>query len=304
MTSPEAGILAVALTRYADACPPTLHPDCPFAVTEPSGRTCQKECRDEVIRLQRPGHSSLTVFSGPLFDARQTLLTEKGHVPEAAWHTASLILRLDEALRFPPRGSDGTYFLLREIDITNALAYLAQRGIDPDWLVRFGLGQFLPLRIVIWVGDQYLNGRDDEDDFTDGWLGVAGSFMQQGESFDGLGPWLAAAQATGFRAYIEKWVKQAPLEDIWAWRPSSIDSDLVVADDNKAGWVVDRFRRTYLSEWAEASLHHEYRYLQGRAEAPIPISEMKRREVPSTSLSVEMADRATKASRSHAMDVM
>lgn len=302
MSMPESEILAVALTRYADACPPTLHPDCPFAVTGAAGRTCHQECRDEVVRLQRPAHTGISAFSSMLFDAGQTLLSEDGLVPNAGWHTTSLVLRLEQALNHPPIGPDGEYLLRRDIDATNSMAYLGQRGIDPEWLVRFGLGPLLTFRIVVWVGSHYLN-REDGPDPTGGWLAAAESFVGVGAEFDGLGPWLAKAHQSGFREHVDRWVKQAPFEDLWMWRPAPVDQDLTVADDGQAAWVMDRFRLTYLSDWAEASLHHEYRYQRGDDESPIPAMEMKRRDVPFTNLTAEIAARAVGDKGRHSADV-
>lgn len=304
MSTPESDILAVALTRYADACPPTLHPDCPFAVVESIGRTCHRECRDEVIRLQRPGHTGISVFASTLFDARQTLLSEDGLVPHAGWHTSSLILRLEEALRRPPTDPDGEYLLLRDIDATNAMAYLAQRGIDPDWLVRFGLGPLLTFRINVWVGTHYLARVPGDPDVTGGWLGVAESFVKSEAEFEGLGPWLAESHRSGFYAHLDKWSQQAPFDDLWSWRPARVDPDLTVADDGKAAWVIDRFRLTYLSDWNDASLHHEYRYQRGDDEPPISAMEMKRRDVPFVNLTAEIAARSVGEKRSHSADVM
>jgi hypothetical protein len=103
------------------------------------------------VRLSKPGHAGGTTFAGPLFDARQCLLSESTVVPDANWHTSSLLQRLRTALLYPPRSQHGEYFLVREIDATNALGYLGQRGFDSEWIVRSGLAQDLPTRLALWV---------------------------------------------------------------------------------------------------------------------------------------------------------
>ena len=54
---------------------------------------------------------------------------------------------------------------------------------------------------------------------------------------------------------------------------------------------MERFTRTFLSEWSVSALRSEWRYLHGQLSAPCDSSEMKVREVPAADLARVMADR-------------
>lgn len=295
----EAQLISVALVRYADSCPPTLHPDCPYAQESDGHRTCHSECRDEVIRLSKPGHSGGGILSGPLFDARQCLLSERSAVPEVSWHTSSLLQRLRSALLYPPRDHNGDQFLVREIDATNALAYLGQRGFDIDWIVRFGLALDLPTRLALWVIDWFVDhGRGAEPpDWLARWVE---GFERHVEDTDGLGigRLLAAAHQSGFIHWIERWLHQAPIQDVVAWTPIDTVGDNTVSDDGQARWMMDRFTETYLRDWSKSSLHHEYRYLRGLQDAPIAVTEMRRRQLSEADVDRELARRAVEHTHS------
>ena len=300
----ETELLSVAMVRYADSCPPTLHIDCPFAEEADGGRTCKQQCRDEIVRLSKPGHSGVSIFAGPLFDARQFLLSESTKVPDANWHTSSLIQRLHSALLHPPRNANGEHLLKREIDITNSLAYLGHRGFDPSRLVRFGLEHVLPTMVTLWVIDNHVRRATYERDVTPAgaWLGV---FDRHAGEVTGnnTGQLLAAAQRSGFLGWVQRWLQQAPLESVVSWNPMEAVSEEPITDDGRARWMVDRFKETYLSNWSDASLHHEYLYLRGMREAPVPVVEMIRRSVTKTEVSQEIARRTVKGEGSRLAEV-
>jgi tetratricopeptide (TPR) repeat protein len=301
----EAQLISVALVRYADSCPPTLHPDCPYAEESEGKRTCHSQCRDEVVRLSKPGHSGGTILAGPLFDARQCLLSERSTVPEANWHPSSLLQRFRSAVLYPPRDHRGDHLLVREIDATNALAYLGQLGFDIEWIARFGLTHELSTRLALWVIDW--SSELDQDQERPGWLAPWLEAFEQhvGDEFDSsdIGQMLAAAHRSGFIGWIERWLQQAPLQDIIGWTPIAKVDEHQVPDDGQARWMIDRFTETYLRDWAETSLQHEYRYLRGRQDPPVPLAEMMRRQLSEADVDRELARRAVEGSRSRLVEV-
>lgn len=300
----EAQLISVALVRYADSCPPTLHPDCPYVEESDGKRTCQTQCRDEVVRLAKPGHTGGTILAGPLFDARQCLLSESTMVPDANWHTSSLLQRLRSALLHPPRSEQGEYFLVREIDATNALAYLGHRGFDCEGIVRFGLAEHLPTMLALWVINCYSELRETErrPEWIAPWLDAFEKHIGGCDRTD-IGELLAAAHRGGYIAWIKRWLQQAPLHDVVAWTPMEAIPDGNDSDDGQARWMIDRFTETYLREWADASLHHEYHYLRGSQDPPIAVAEMMRRQLTKSDVDRELARRAVEGSRSRLAEV-
>ncbi|NED99293.1 hypothetical protein [Phytoactinopolyspora halotolerans] len=300
----EAQLISVALVRYADSCPPTLHPDCPYVEESEGNRTCRSQCRDEVVRLSKPGHTGGTILAGPLFDARQYLLSESTAVPDANWHTSSLLLRLRSALLSPPRSHRGEYFLVREIDATNALAYLGQRGFDSEWIVRFGLAQELPTMLALWVIGWYseLGQTEQRPQWVAPWLDAFENRVGECDSTD-IGQLLAAAHRSGFIEWVRRWLQQAPLHDVVAWTPMDDSTDGTDPDDGQARWMIDRFTETYLRDWVETSLHHEYHYLRGRQDPPTTIAEMMRRQLTKSDVDRELARRSVEGSRSRLAEV-
>lgn len=306
--SRESDIQVVALLRYADSCPPeALHPDCPFAVVADDGaRTCNQECRTVLIRRMRPGFRSPAAFAGgdSAFDARQLLLSEFGPVPDAHWHTASLMQRLERAASYPPFDLDGTPNLRRDIDVTNSLAFLGQRGFDIDALLRHGLGDRLRTGITLWVSRLLRRGalEHDLDSNTAAWLGA----MKEAVSGDGadksLGEVIAVAMQGGFDEYINQWLSKAPLTALIGWEYRS-PAELVTYQDvdgdvAAAVWVADRFIHTYLQQWSEESLRCEYRYLQGEIPPDVDADELALRPMHELTLAREISRRSVEGSTS------
>lgn len=252
------------------------------------------------MRLYKPGHSGRgSILAGPLFDARQCLLSESTAVPDANWHTSSLLQRLRSALMHPPRSRRGEPLLVREIDATNSLAFLGQRGFDTDRIVRFGLSRELPTRVALWVIDW--RSRLDQDDQPPTWLTPWLEALERrlgDEDSSDIGQLLAAAQKGGFIDWIERWLQQTSLENVVSWTATDHVMDGRDSDDGQARWMIDRFAETYLRDWAETSLQHEYRYLRGKLPAPVAVDEMLRRHLSMAEVDRELARRAVESSRS------
>lgn len=283
-------LAAVALARYADACPSTLHSDCAFAEELPAGRSCERQCRLELQRIIRPGSAS-TVSAALAFDARQLALSETSLVPEADWHTSSLVQRMRSALLHPPRSADGHRYIVRDIDATSAIAYLFQRGIDAERLVRYGLGRSLPVMLTLWIITE--RSEPGSSHAPRGWLDYFNANVSIGAT-EPPGQQLAAAEAHGFLAVVERWLISAPLEHIVSWHFDGIETLAASVDAeerNHATWILDRLGLTYLSDWAPSSLSLEYRYLRGSLEPRVPGREMRLREIPAADVAREIAER-------------
>ena len=296
MLTRDPAFIAVAVVRYADACPPSLHPDCPFSVGSEGSRTCHTECRDVATRLAKPGATGRGKRTAYLYDARQFLLSESGKVPTSQWHTASLMLRLQHALGYPPAVA-GNAALRRHIDATNALAYLGQRGFDPDGLVREGLAETIKTNLQLWLSEVFLDdlrlGQPRNRDRDSGWLAEFGECLQDVQPEASRGQVMAAATRFGFEHRLDQWLKQAPLSHLVDWRHYPTDpGSSGTSDPSEYVWLVERFTKTYLLDWREESLFHEYRYLDGGTQAGVPPDVLMDRSLDENTLSREIARRA------------
>lgn len=109
-----------------------------------------------------------------------------------------------------------------------------------------------------------------------------------------------------FMKYLTHWVSTAPLPDILAWKPPTVDSFIDPAaltsrlhtkQRHIQRWMVDRFIRAYLDDWANESLLLEWQFIQGSETPPCPIEEMSAREVDPSALSQAIANRSSDRSR-------
>ncbi|MGB7962628.1 MAG: hypothetical protein WCF12_06665 [Propionicimonas sp.] len=194
---------------------------------------------------------------------------------------------------------------MREIDATNALAYLGQRGFDSEWIVRFGLAQEIPTMLALWVIGWYseTSGTELRPHWVAPWLDAFEKHMGECDGGADIGQLLAAAHQTGYLEWIKRWLQQAPLRDIVSWTPTESITAGNDSDDGQARWMIDRFTETYLRDWAETSLHHEYQYLRGRQDPPVSVGEMMRRQLTKSDVDRELARRAVEGSRSRLAEV-
>jgi tetratricopeptide (TPR) repeat protein len=191
----------------------------------------------------------------------------------------------------PPRNNRGEHLLLREINATNALAFLGQRGFDIDWIVRFGLAQDLPTRLALWVIESTRETSVPRPEWIAPWLDAFERHVGVSD-FDNIGQSLAAADKSGFINWIGRWLQQAKLEDIVAWAMIDAVEDTALADDGQARWAMDRFTKTYLRDWSKSSLVHEYHYLRGMRDAPVAVAEMRYRQLSEVDVDRELARRS------------
>lgn len=105
---------------------------------------------------------------------------------------------------------------------------------------------------------------------------------------------------------VATWVQTADLEDVLGWRAPSAGrftmETLQVgpspAEVEHGRWLFDRFSKTYLTDWQESSLQHEWRWLHGRCEGAAPAAVMKERPTRAEEVSACLADVACAAAPS------
>ncbi|MGY6658587.1 hypothetical protein ACXIZN_41160 [Amycolatopsis sp. TRM77291] len=251
------------------------------------------------------------------FDARKVMFSDREH-PLANRRTVSLITALRVAL-------------LREGVSTSAEAHdqatylrqitheLTNRGMDGATLVRYGLGPELAAAVVAqampyWLPTlRVLPGPASEHDpdpepappwpHPQTWEDVLGPLL---EAENGLAPNLDVSQANiekvvgAIMNAVYPWALSAPLDDLLALKPPSIEQlqaarleprpETVVLEQYR--WIINRFAETHLSDWSTTSLHREHRWRSGNCPAPCPEALMNDREVIDHELNAEIARRA------------
>ena len=283
----------VALLRYVDACSggPQRHADCPIGLaSETPDDQCDPACRDVVSGLLRRGRAAVTTHAED-FDARQILLSEPQTGPDALWHASSLLQELARAARSHPCDRSGRLIWKREVFATTALGALAARGLDPEALLRFGLGDRIRLGLASWLarvqepgdGRAAWNHRSEWEDV----------FSVASEEGTGVGRYLSSAINGAAESYIESWLTEASIEDLLSWRPSAVTGTQRRPPDKVEAWkwLVDRFTQTYLHTWSPTSLNLEYAMLRGQAVPPFPLEVLRDRLVPIERVTTAIADR-------------
>ena len=294
--SDERDLLAIAVSRYADMCGPTLHPDCPFARDDGSTRRCDRECRKIVAGLVRPQAQR----DGPEmpFDAQQALLLSRSinASPTTLWSATALLGALQDVAETRAVDAKGRTNLRRWIDGTSALASLEQLGLNTEKLFKFGVVPVLAESI-------------------DTSLMVAKFQMKDGRKIDGRlqdlvalrDRYTAASTATrkvdslqpspDFRNRVTRWLESADPETAIKWElPSELPEGRPAEEPPEAHefrWLIDRLTKTYLHQWPLSSLHAEYRYtFEGWAPSLVPHAIIGERRISPDKLAREIAGRA------------
>jgi tetratricopeptide (TPR) repeat protein len=277
----------VAVTRYADACPPQKHPDCPYARPTESGRTCGTECRKVITNLVRPTLRN----SSPDYDAGQRLLTdqEASSSPTRDWATSSLLSTLNRVARTFAVAPDGTLALKRAVDGTSALGILGERDIDPRDLLVFGYGRTIRLTLDTTIG-VFRRAKIQLSKAALVWANYRES-ASNGAQDEQL--------SAGFRRRLRHWMLMAEPYDILTWTPPSPEAWEALPDEESPvderevefRWLAERLSHTYLNQWSDDALAFEYRFLAGHRPNSIPGELAYERFVASDSLNAELASR-------------
>lgn len=112
------------------------------------------------------------------------------------------------------------------------------------------------------------------------------------------------AVAGRFPHLLRRWVATAPLEDVLNWHAPDYDAFHAEgpegsraergSDQHLGQWLVDRFSRTYLNDWALDSLKKEWQYLLGNCQGAAPADVMRTRRVRAEEVAATIADLVSK----------
>ncbi|MFJ4635964.1 hypothetical protein ACIP69_09900 [Streptomyces hygroscopicus] len=253
------------------------------------------------------------------FDAAVSLMAEAPASAPSTWSTVSLAKYLRDALFTPP--SQRTEPLHDRGKIIDALKALTDRGLDGYAFVRYGLGLALAERIAALASLPQLfslltpngpSGEVDEileslpEEVTE-WAKLCksditlilpsrrGSFSPDSRLLNSI-----MELTHDWHSRVHTWAQQTDIQHLIDWRCPTDDEFNALADsgtpesdlESHYAWVVDRLTETYLSDWEDSSLHHEYRWLKGAAPTPFPDGIMNLRPISPVALNAEIADRA------------
>lgn len=296
-----------ALFVMSAACEhPTLTPACPFSVeVRPGVRDCREECHS-ILREQglplptyqdAPAPSSARrpfSVSAP-FDASAHYLQAQDRRP-SRWSLPALFWALKQHLT---RAHVDLVGRTRDEEIGLCLAELARRDFDVDALVRWGMGEAIMEALIVGTviprlarsaKVTFVPDVGDLPEVPPGWEALLDALLEQDMAEETQLPFPVGVPAEERRAATEvarilrgsfpqrlgKWVMTAPLADLVAWKPPSIedfllDSDLplpTAEERHRQRWLVDRFTVAYYDEWARESRHLEFRWLRNDVEPP------------------------------------
>lgn len=230
------------------------------------------------------------------FDARQLRLSEPRGAPDTLWHTSSLLQVVAQAAQTRPLRGDGGLSLRRLVDTTSALGALGCRGIDPEYLIRRGVGQQIKLALAVMVG-RLLERPDDPQsswEYLDQWRAIFAEGIGERPSPRN---YIEAALDGPIARRLDAWIESAPIEDLLLWRPPQPDTESSGTKPTDAEvepwqWIVERFTKTYLREWSLAALKREYSFVQGSWLPDFPTIVLTERTLTREEIATALADRA------------
>ncbi|GAB2910810.1 hypothetical protein GCM10022245_52580 [Streptomyces mayteni] len=252
------------------------------------------------------------------FDAAVSLMAEEPASELSTWSAISLAKLLRDALLAPP--SEREHPLQSREKIVDALKALAGGGLDGYAFARYGLGPKIAERIAGLASlPQLLNlvtpsrrsGEIDEilhnmpHEVTP-WAQLCRADttarpINGGEESNPEVLLLTITELThDWHSRVQSWTQQADINNLIDWKCPTDDEFNTLVDygtpdadlESQYAWVVDRLTETYLSDWEESSLHHEYRWLRAAAPIPFPDAIMDLRPISSAALNAEIAERA------------
>jgi hypothetical protein len=314
-------IFLVALRGYSERCEaPELTPSCPFASLAQQGvRHCGEECMDilgrnaapepieqvvledglTINRIARPRARRKVRSQSSPFDAKEIHLQDSNKGDPPSWRLSALLFELEDlATTAPPINGDGSHERLGRIDDISTL--IEARGISIErhlqpWLRNSVANSLIAtLRIPLTRGGEvsFANGAE--------WVKILGG-GDKSTSSKGSAKEIAPLYRKVLKV-VHIWVQSVSLADLFDWKPPKgstealLESEEIQPDVEVGQWIVDRFCRTYLTDWKPSSLRLEWDYLHGRVGAPCPSTEMLLRETDESDLACVMADHFAKPS--------
>lgn len=230
------------------------------------------------------------------FDAAEALLIARGksHSPTSQWSTAALLMTLVRVVRSQPYRPDGSPVLARQVDGTSAFAFLGQRGVDPRRLMVHGFGSQLLLAI-----DSSLGLADLEGTLSTGGnrqVLIAWQHLRREIVGNRASDETPLTLSKTFRDHLRPWLATNEISDLLDWVPPSEGLELsgseALPESQEYAWFVERFTKTYLTEWTDASLALEYRYvLEGWHPQSLPSELLLERELGAAKVCHEISRR-------------
>lgn len=282
----------VAVARYADSCPPELHPDCPYAVRTGSTASCGQECRTVLTNMIRSGSAAISTG----FDAGRQMLSDQALSvePSRLWSTVSLLVVLEKVARTRAFGADGERNLLRSVHGSTALALLGERGLDQRKLVALSFGRHFRFSIDARIGRSV--GKVEGDMAR--WVEHRKPYSRKKD----------VGLSEEFRAKVRMWIEQAELPAVIDWTPPTRDQWKSIGNESAADplepeyrWFAERLTQTYLKDWSDSSLALEFRYLnEGWRPSEVPNELIEERKISVGAINAELASRRV---RGYALDV-
>jgi hypothetical protein len=249
------------------------------------------------------------------FDAAELLLADKVH-PITSWRSSSLLRFVLDQLSEPPP-SDPVERTRRRDGIEGILGELDSRGFDTHAIVSdpgaiivmngIALATIVPV-VMASAGQDVLPtiiGFDTPtlptmgEELAESW---AASLWDDGLTRENRltaardnGPASVMASVTRAIAKMPALVqllRSGPVSGVIDWdSPVATSDPELEGPDTVSHWVVDRFTKTYLEQWDEQSLLHEWEWLHGQRAAPCDPREMQGRSMDSLALNAEIASR-------------
>lgn len=312
-------LFLVALREFSEGCrPPELIEACPFSVqAEPGVRSCGEECMDILGANGGPDAVAMVdlgdglsapkrVVSRPRripveqtkpFDAREMYQADAGSGEPSRWRLAALVYGLGEHMKEAPPFEPSAFAIRRE-RIAELIRLIESRGLRVTEHLEPWLRQRAVEHLISTLRRPVL--QQELPDFANGvkWVELLASDAGgplAGEDDDTVARRKFIYQKT-LRTVIT-WGQSADFEDLVAWTPPERVADAFPPRVSKGAgvddglWMIDRFCKTYLSEWQTGSLRQEWLYLHGNLMPPCVSTEMSVRQIPEDELAKVMADR-------------
>ncbi|HEY1914571.1 MAG TPA: hypothetical protein VGH27_03255 [Streptosporangiaceae bacterium] len=198
--------------------------------------------------------------------------------------------------RSSPLRGDGSFELQRFVYGTSALAALGCRGLDPENLIRRGVGKTIKLAVAASMG-KWLERSDDPRsrwEHLDQWRAI---FEEGANGQPPAEGYIGAALYGSIAPRLDAWIESAPIEDVLLWHPPQ--AQLVLsqtgptdAETEPWQWIVERFTQTYLGDWSLAALKREYSFVHGSWVPDFPTILLNERTETAEKVATALADRA------------
>jgi hypothetical protein len=240
--------------------------------------------------------------------------------PVATWSTISLVKVLEEELSHSPVDAEPG----RSTRIEDCWRELERRGHNAEAYIRWGFGTFIATSVLIATVLPDLENADEDDrgekstrhsgslrEAPVGWVSLLDQMPSDDPSLERMFTSQPPEEAAKSRRVVGAligpyaeltlaWVRTAIREDLIAWQPPSDPGEVLtlgtiesIAKEERQAyrWLVDRFTKTYLDDWALESLYLEWRYLHAELVAPCSNAEMRQRRIADGDLSKAIAGR-------------